>query len=213
MKLETARIVAQRLVNTLKPHCDRIEIGGSIRRGFNQHVKDIEIICIPKLESEDVGLFAGAPSGPMKPVKGFIDAVNQFERIKGDPWGKYTKRSIRVPNERNFDLPPEQQNPLFGPTEICLDLFMCKPNNWGWIFLVRTGSRDFSHEVIKRLQAHGYTSTDGVIHTIQAIEAESQPIDTPEEIDVFRLIGLDFIQPIERETITFMDLHERSDAQ
>ena len=39
--------IAREAIETLKPHCHRIEIGGSIRREL-ETVKDIELICIPK---------------------------------------------------------------------------------------------------------------------------------------------------------------------
>lgn len=45
--LETARAVAEQLVFLMSPHCERIEIAGSIRRG-KAEVKDIELVLIPK---------------------------------------------------------------------------------------------------------------------------------------------------------------------
>jgi DNA polymerase (family 10) len=47
MRLETAKEVAEQLRATLMPHCQRIEIVGSIRR-HRPTVHDIDIVLIPK---------------------------------------------------------------------------------------------------------------------------------------------------------------------
>lgn len=47
MKYEDAILIAERVKAELEPHCERIEIAGSIRRK-KPEVKDIEIVAIPK---------------------------------------------------------------------------------------------------------------------------------------------------------------------
>lgn len=54
MKHSTALVIAEKIKAQLAPHCDRIEIAGSIRRK-KPEVKDIEIVVIPK--PYEVGLF------------------------------------------------------------------------------------------------------------------------------------------------------------
>lgn len=82
MKLDQATRIAQEIVTLLAPHCDRIEIAGSIRREVAT-VKDIEIVCIP---SQD-------PPG-QRHAK-FIHLVEQWEKVKGQPTtGKYTQRIL-----------------------------------------------------------------------------------------------------------------------
>ena len=51
MKLTEAKLIAERVKATLSPHCDRIEIVGSIRRG-KASVRDIDMVLIPKPEAE-----------------------------------------------------------------------------------------------------------------------------------------------------------------
>ena len=46
MKLQQAREIAEGVKAKLAPHCERIEIAGSIRRG-KPVVGDIEIVCVP----------------------------------------------------------------------------------------------------------------------------------------------------------------------
>ncbi len=46
-KLETARRIAEQLVESMQPYCERVMIAGSIRRG-KPEVKDIEVCAIPR---------------------------------------------------------------------------------------------------------------------------------------------------------------------
>jgi len=49
MKLLEATLIANELVNKLRPLCDRVEVAGSIRRG-RANVHDIDIVAIPNEE-------------------------------------------------------------------------------------------------------------------------------------------------------------------
>ena len=50
MKLKEAKTIAETVRTTLIPHCDRVEIAGSIRRG-KPIVHDIDIVIMPKPEA------------------------------------------------------------------------------------------------------------------------------------------------------------------
>lgn len=50
MRLEEAKTIADRVKETLAPHCERIEIAGSIRRA-KPMVNDIDIVLIEKPEA------------------------------------------------------------------------------------------------------------------------------------------------------------------
>ena len=47
MKLTEAKEIAEGLVEEMRPHCERVEVAGSIRRGKAQ-VKDLEIVAVPR---------------------------------------------------------------------------------------------------------------------------------------------------------------------
>lgn len=81
MKLHQALAIAENTMAQLAPHCERIEIAGSIRRRKPQ-VKDIEIVAIPK--PYDTGLFAN----------GIAPVVAQWEKVKGELPCKYTQRIL-----------------------------------------------------------------------------------------------------------------------
>lgn len=81
MELIKAKAIAEKIVEQLKPHCERIEIAGSIRRE-KPEVKDIEIVAIPK--PYDTGLFES----------GIATVVNQWKKVKGELPCKYTQREL-----------------------------------------------------------------------------------------------------------------------
>lgn len=172
---EEAMQIAHVVYKLLEPHCDRIMIAGSLRR-YKPAVKDIEIVCIPKgcvMEYTTQADFFGAQETShriTKPSKGFIDAVSQFHKIKGEPTGRYTQRRL---NEK-----------------IVLDLFMCTADNWGYILAVRTGSADYSHKVLgSRWVAKGYKGTNGMLYK------NGSPVKVLQEEDLFTLCGMKYIDP------------------
>lgn len=81
MELNKALKIALKLKDLLAPHCERIEIAGSIRRR-KPEVKDIELVAIPK--PYDVGLFES----------GIATVINQWKKVKGELPCKYTQRLL-----------------------------------------------------------------------------------------------------------------------
>jgi DNA polymerase/3'-5' exonuclease PolX len=81
MDLEQALEIAEKVKVLLAPHCERIEIAGSIRRK-KPYVKDIEIVAIPK--PFHTGLFEN----------GIATVVNQWRKVKGELPCKYTQRIL-----------------------------------------------------------------------------------------------------------------------
>ncbi len=81
MQLNHAIEIAERVKSQLAPHCERIEIAGSIRRR-KCVVGDIEIVAIPK--PYDVGLFAS----------GIAPIVSAWPKVRGELPCKYTQRLL-----------------------------------------------------------------------------------------------------------------------
>ena len=160
MTYEKALQIAQRTVEQLRPHCERIEIAGSIRRK-KPEVKDIEIVAIPK--PYEVGLFAS----------GIATVVNKWEKVKGELPCKYTQRIL--------------------PEGIKLDLFFATPHNYGLIYVIRTGSAAYSHEVLAiGWVKKGYKCKGGML------THSEKTIPVPEEIDLFKIIGIEMPDPEQR---------------
>lgn len=127
---------AELLRDTLAPYCERIEIGGSIRRR-KAIVKDIELIAIP--QAGFGGMFMDEPQHSER----FAHLVACIGRIlKGNPLtGKYVQLELK--------------------DGVKLDLFTTVPERWGWTYLLRTGSREHNIRVVQRLKSNGYTCDDG----------------------------------------------------
>lgn len=76
-----AHKIALDVLEQLRPFCERIEIGGSIRRKKSE-VGDIEIIAVAK--PYEIGLFQS----------GIASVINQWKRVKGELPCKYTQRIL-----------------------------------------------------------------------------------------------------------------------
>ena len=90
MDYEKIMAIAQGILGQLKPHCERIEIAGSLRRHDKDDYGDIEILAIPK--PYNVGFLAS----------GIAPILEQWECIKGQLPCKYTQR--RLPEGINLDF-------------------------------------------------------------------------------------------------------------
>lgn len=187
-----AKKCADRIIELLQPHCEIINIAGSVRRE-KFYVKDIEVVCIPKKISVQTDLFGG--------IKEFIDpefgsAIDLMKKevVKGNVFGKY------------------MQIVLIG--NIKLDLFMPSSEDYYRQFVIRTGSADFAHKVIAnqwgklgwvgtsqglRRRKDCYPNTDkktGKITSwaIQYPSGEKPPVWISEK-DFFEWLGIRYIEP------------------
>ena len=178
MSLRTARAVASEMIEALRPYCLRVEVAGSICRS-RDWINDIEIVAIPKatIEPAPTDLFGNALDKP-KEVRdlGFVMVVDSLAEVivKGNP---QTGRYIQ----------------FVTSTGITVDLFLCRPETWGYIMAIRTGSADFSKALAGRWVQLGYKGIAG------ALTRGERPINTPEERDLFELLGMNVPYPHERE--------------
>lgn len=160
MNFNKALPIAQKYANLLKPHCkyNYISIAGGLRRR-KPDVHDIEIVCIPHIfETKDLFGVVHATEHCHE----FAKAIMSFGKIvKGDP---ITGKMIQI------EL----------PEGITLDLFTATEENWGWIYLLRTGSADFNQKMLYWLREKGITSNEGYLHG-------PERISTKTERDVFEL--------------------------
>ena len=170
MNLPPTTEIAERIRAELAPHCERIEIAGSIRRRKSE-VHDIELVAIPRTVAEP-GLFGNQGT---RRAPNFIEAAREIGLIRKGYLG--TGRYVQ----------------LQLPEEINLDLFMARPENWGLIFAIRTGSAAYSHHVLAAAWCRaGYHSMDGML--VKGFHK----IPIREERELFDLIGLPWAEPWKR---------------
>jgi len=172
MKYNQALVIATEWMRKLQPFCDRIAIAGSIRRE-KPEVKDIELVCIPKI-IETPTLF-GATVGRHPEFVSALSPNDEFMIEKGDPReGKYFKLW------------------LIGPS-ISIDIFTTVAENWGHILAIRTGSADYSHHVLANGWVRaGYHSEHGHL-----MLGEKRVI-IREEDQLFNIIGVPYTEPKNR---------------
>jgi DNA polymerase/3'-5' exonuclease PolX len=177
MELGQAQVIAKKWIETLKPFCDRIEIAGSIRRN-KYEIKDIDLVAIPKT-TDIPGL-----------LQGFTTTFNALEdaipRLFMDH--KYLATLKSGPKYKQLLL----------NEGIHLELWIVTPPaSWGVIYLQRTGPEDFGHWAVTQKNKGGalpsYLHVEG-----GAIWHRSRKLETPEEKDVFEILGMDYIEPDQR---------------
>lgn len=167
---------ARDIEEALMPYCSQIAIAGSIRRQ-RPTVGDIEIVCIPARPVEYTPLFMDAFSRTV---------CDLGDLLKGTPGGRYCQ--VRLPQG------------------LCLDLFMAKPETWGYILALRTGSAEYMQAVARTWKRKGFEGRKGMMwHTRQ-----ERHIATPTEEYFFRLIGVEFRPPQDREVINLKTYQESS---
>jgi DNA polymerase/3'-5' exonuclease PolX len=182
---DTAYAIAVKVRELLRPHCDRIEIAGSIRRQ-KAEVGDIEICCVPK--PYEVGLFES----------GLATIVNKWEKVKGDLlYGvtKYTQRKLKLTDFIHCQKEDCSGDMICGYEGrfIKLDLFIAEKGNWGTIFSIRTGSADYSHRVLASGWVRkGYKSEGGFLYK------NGVKYEVLEEEDLFEMIGISYVEPKDR---------------
>jgi DNA polymerase/3'-5' exonuclease PolX len=172
--------VAEGILKWLRPACVRIEIAGSVRRQ-KPAVGDIEIVAIPRYDEE----------------RDLLGEVFARRSQLDDALGQMMAAGIIRPGERNGERFKQ-----FWVLEnnLPLDLFVTDPDRWGLIYIIRTGSADFSHWLVTGQQWGGalpenHQVRDGRLWRV----GQDEPLDTPEERDVFVALGLEWVEPWERE--------------
>ena len=179
--LEAAELLAQGMMVILAPHAERMEVAGSVRRRLRD-VGDVELLYIPKWLEETVNTQLFGNSGNRE------DAVDvRIRRAMAD--GILEKRLNTL--DRPIGYGTDNKFLVHRPSGIALDLFSTTACNWGMAMVVRTGPAEWNVGMMKAfrrlgMQGHAYGGVD---------DAAGHTIDCPTEDDVFRLLGIEYIDP------------------
>lgn len=183
MKLIQAENLANRIIETMQPFCQRVAIAGSIRRQ-KPEVKDIEVVAVPKL-GQPKDLFCEVLQNQLFVWAQQIESEGRIQWIKpGTP--------------EIIPWPIQEQGRYWRgwlvKAGIKLDLFLATPETWGVIYLIRTGSAEFSQRMVgKECWRTGYHFDDGKL-----FDPSGQFVPTPEEQDVFSALGVEWLEPEDR---------------
>lgn len=182
--LAEAEQLAAEVVELLAPHCERIEVAGSIRRK-RPTIGDLEIVCVPKfvVVSRDLFGAVNAEANVLDTRAAWLveDGVFAHRRdVNGRPaFGERYKRLTY--RGRGLDL-----------------FSVLPPAQWGVIFLIRTGSADFSHRLVTPKRQGGWMSS-GMHIANGVLWRDTLAVPTPEELDVFCLLNRPYVEPERRE--------------
>ena len=169
--------VADEVLQRLSASCVRLELAGSLRRK-KAEIGDIEIVAVPKLA---LNLF-GEPTGRSL-VDDEIATCADMGVIKVVKGGHRYKQFIVV---------------SVNGHEYQVDLFLQPdPTTWGINFMLRTGPAEFSRRMVTAKEKGGLKPNDLAMFGA-CVWRDHVFLDTPEEADVFKLWGMDFILPEDR---------------
>lgn len=227
--LAEADVVAQEIVAWLARSCERIEVAGSVRRR-KPEVADIEIICVPKVETTMIDLFGQATDtrnllddaisdGMVASVASHMDGI----------WAGLNPRlmrdALRLRLDKNGGSACGMRYKRLLLGEWPLDLFsVINPAQWGVILALRTGPAEFSRRLVtpesqggllpdhmrvrdgalwlaEAVLIAGRDQTPAEYFAGQAMLQDDKPrvMETPEESDFFRAIGVEMLPPEERQ--------------
>lgn len=213
MSLDQALPVAELLTRLLEPYAHRIEVAGSIRRKKPDMIKDVELVIVPRLTCiAEEDLFGSTIAADRNL---YLDFVTRLKRdgIFTDRPDKLGRPAFGPRYQRVIFHPDRAHGPFksicsLGP--IPVDLFcVLPPAQFGVQLLLRTGPAEYSHRLVTPADQGGkilpkdHRIEDGRI--IRSFMPEGQiylvdePIDTPEEEDVYRVLGLPYLPPEERK--------------
>lgn len=180
LPLAEASALAGELVGLLRPACRRVVIAGSIRRG-KADVGDIEIVAEPLIDWAPIGLF-----GDLRPVNGLDNFCDELvetgtlsRRLDADGRGRYGPRHKAL---------------LYSGFGV--DLFsVIAPGQWGVIFAIRTGPAEWSHRLVTDRRRGGMCPPWATFRNGGVYHANGTLMETPEESDLFRVLGLEWVPP------------------
>lgn len=167
-----ARALADKLIALLKPHIVRGNIAGSFRRG-KAELSDLDIVVIPQMENIK-DMFDNVIGS--QPIQGFISTINSWEKIIGEPTGKYCKRIIDGHK---------------------VEIAITTPKNFGCLLVIRTGDADFTHKLMIIARQRGFEQRDGYLYKGDKL------IPCYEEKDYFAALGIPYIEPHLRDEHAF----------
>jgi len=164
------RRLADALVDRLSPVCARIEIAGSIRRK-QAEIGDIELLAVPFPVLDLFEQPTGQTEVDLLLAQWPVEVIKNGEKYK------------------QFIVTSTHGHP------VQVDLFLQPdPATWGVNMLIRTGPANFSKKMVTPKRSGGWMPDAYTVRDAR-IWLPYERLETPEEEDIFRLYGLEYIEP------------------
>lgn len=172
-ELAAAREIADEILRHVTPAMDRVEVAGSIRR-LKPIVGDVELVGIPADRSRLINLLSDVGQFIKPSTPGAVPWTPKLE-------SRYLR--MRLPSGMN------------------LDFFLGTQDNWGGLFLMRTGSASgsdgnaFNGFVPRAFSRWKKLSGGGRMTDARPTLPTGEQLSVPEEQDFFNLLQMDFVPP------------------
>ena len=174
--------VARELVDAIQPHCERLVVAGSLRRR-KRTIGDVEIIYMTRIDVRPAGddLFR------TEQVRIAEEAIQRLEEAQV---------LVRRLNTRgNETYGPKNKLMVHVASGMPVDLFAATDDVWHNYLVCRTGGVQNNIRIAQAAQAMGWKwnpygvgfSRPGDVHQVNS------------EREVFDFVGLDYVEPWERE--------------
>jgi len=175
--------VASEIGARLSPACERIVIAGSLRRR-KPTVGDIEILFIPRMVTEPVGLF---DTREVPATDAVLDAMlaegvlgkRPLQTKAGTAWGALNKLAVHL------------------PSGIPVDLFRTTAESWANYLVCRTGPADSNTRIATAAQRRGYRWQPYGAGFVDLGTGKLFPMAS--EREVFEFVGMEYLEPWDRK--------------
>lgn len=178
VSLVDARTIADQVAEALRPATHRIAVAGSIRRGLRD-IGDIELVAIPRTRHDFVqdGFFGGMEM-EVDELQAAVDALIAAGVLANHPTDP--KRG------------PRYSKLVHVASGLQLDLFSARQHTWGLIFMIRTGPASYSQYLVTHARRRQLHVSGGELHegSLGCTAIECRVVPTPEEVDVYRALGI-----------------------
>jgi DNA polymerase/3'-5' exonuclease PolX len=180
--LAEARQLASAVAQDLAPHCERIEIAGSIRR-LKADIGDAELVVVPKMAPEAYDLF-GEPTGQRNLLVEHLQKCLEGGRYELRPSGEDGRTAFGPRYQR-------LKYKGFG-----VDVWgVLPPAQFGVVFMIRTGSDDFVKRMVRQRVMGGEVLLTGQRIENGALWDLGKIVPTPEEMDFFHAVNRPWLPP------------------
>lgn len=173
MDLLAAKLIADSIHATVKPHVKRVEIAGSIRREKSS-VKDVELVI---LEPDYEQMYAALAQHGRFIKPGVPDIIDWPPKANA----KYVRMLLNG--------------------DIKLDIFVANEDNWGSLLCMRTGSAAdekgnvFNGFITGMFSTWKKISGGGKMVKCQPTMPDGLMLACPEEKDFFELCNVEWVEP------------------
>lgn len=189
MSLARATAFSQQIVSWLRPHCERIAVAGSIRRG-RQVCHDVDIVCIPRIteHTDLLGNTISRDNHVLQFLQDYVDNRNPTGSLARTP--RFISGGEKEGKQVIMELPKCQ-----------LDLWFATPETWAARLLCRTGSREHNIWLAERAAARGlhWNPYEGLCAERDRNLGPAGIIPSYTEEDIYAHLGLTYIAPNNRE--------------